>query len=162
MTQEDRVALEQLLDTHGGDRTRWPAADRLRFASMIARDPGAKRLVAEAAVFDRLLDMAPGPVPAQERMVTERVAALAMAERRSASVPRATPSLARPARRETRWPAAALLAASLILGVVIGGMGALRAVVGPELASLGGDSEGETRQMVLDDVSGLLAEDELL
>ena len=56
---EDRLALERLLDVCGADRTRWPARERLRFASFIGEDEGAKRLLAEADALDSLLDLAP-------------------------------------------------------------------------------------------------------
>ena len=66
----DIAALGRLLESHGADRTRWPAPERLRFAGLLKGDPEARSMLAEAAALDRLLDMAP-------RIGVEREAALA-------------------------------------------------------------------------------------
>ena len=52
-------SLQKLLDGHGGDRTRWPASERLRFAPLIGGDEEARRRIAEAEALDRILDKAP-------------------------------------------------------------------------------------------------------
>ena len=98
---EDRQALEHLLEVYGADRTRWPARERLRFASLVAEDDGARRLVSEASALDSLLDLAPKASAAREHALKERIvaAALRQTEPRFAVVARSTePARARMAR----------------------------------------------------------------
>jgi hypothetical protein len=147
---EDRQALERLLDVCGADRTRWPARERLRIASFIGEDEGAKRLLAEADALDSLLDLAPRASEARERALQERIvaAALRSSEIRLAVVSsRAVAPVASSLRskypvfgkgRVSRdWPAAALLAASLVMGVVLGSAGTLDKAV-QEVADISG------------------------
>ena len=75
-------ALQRLLESHGADRTRWPARDRLRFAQMIAEDAEARRLVAEATALDSLLELAPAPSVEREQEIGARILALAQAQPR--------------------------------------------------------------------------------
>ncbi|MGZ5889090.1 MAG: hypothetical protein ACXWJS_00645 [Hyphomicrobium sp.] len=134
---EDRQALEHLLEVYGADRTRWPARERLRFASLVAEDDGARRLVSEASALDSLLDLAPKASAAREHALKERIvaAALRQTEPRFAVVARS----AAPARAGWRawtgrvsalrapassgWAAGGLLAASLVVGVLLGSAG---------------------------------------
>ena len=44
----DREAFQLLLDVYGADRARWPAADRLRFAQLLSKDPLARKMLGEA------------------------------------------------------------------------------------------------------------------
>ncbi|MGI9403056.1 MAG: hypothetical protein ACR2OF_00920, partial [Hyphomicrobium sp.] len=67
---EEFEALERLLGVYGADRTRWPARERLRFASIIADEPEAQRLVAETAALDQLLDQAPTVSKEREQALT--------------------------------------------------------------------------------------------
>jgi hypothetical protein len=155
-------ALRQLLDVHGADRTRWPARERRRIATLPGGNLAARRLTAEAEALDRLLDLA--PVTSDERRLAlaerivaraihegrpeagalraaEEVVAAVVAPHRAAEVAVPLPSH-RPfnaARFSTRrmaggWPAATLLAASLLVGVLAGATG----VVSPALQSLPG------------------------
>lgn len=130
MTTEPRE-LEDfalLLETFGGDRTRWPADDRRRFARLLSASPEARRLLSEAEALDRLLDEAPRLSPAREARLAESIMAAATEERpKVVSMPktrRATPTRI--------WPAAALLAASLLAGVFAGMTGMLDDVMTPE------------------------------
>jgi hypothetical protein len=132
---EDREALERLLDIYGADRTRWPARERLRFAGVISEDKTAARMLAEADALDRLLEQAPRASSADVEALKERIMAAAL----RAKAPQlavvaggkgpavkvaARPALAaRFARGE--WRAAAMLAASLVLGVMLGSTGRL-------------------------------------
>ena len=164
---EDRQALERLLDVCGADRTRWPARERLRFASFIGEDEGAKRLLAEADALDSLLDLAPRASEARERALQERIvaAALRSSETRLAVVPTravvpAASSLRSrlPAfrgfgsgRAKAEWPAAALLAASLVMGVILGSAGTLDRAV-QEVAEISGYTTAtDTSQVALGD-----------
>jgi hypothetical protein len=135
---EDRQALEHLLEVYGADRTRWPARERLRFASLVAEDDGARRLVSEASALDSLLDLAPKASAAREHALKERIvaAALRQTEPRFSVVARSTESAAgggwrawahrasalRAAAR-SGWAAGGLLAASLVVGVLLGSAG---------------------------------------
>jgi hypothetical protein len=147
---EDRQALERLLDVCGADRTRWPARERLRFASFIGEDEGAKRLLAEADALDSLLDLAPRASEARERALQERIVAAALRswETRLAVVSsRAVAPAASSLRSKfpvfagwhvsREWPVAALLAASLVMGVVLGSAGTLDRAV-QEVADISG------------------------
>ena len=107
---EDRQALERLLEVYGADRTRWPARERLRFASFIGEDDGAKRLLAEADALDSLLDRAPRASEARERALQERIvaAALRSSETKLAVVPSRAMCASRVfAARQASWVCAA-------------------------------------------------------
>lgn len=124
-------ALAHRLEVSGADRTRWPAQERLRFAPLIAHDDAARRLVAEAAALDRVMDMAPALDGARLGPLIDRIVAAAAAEgqRGDGNVlpfDRAgkAPYAARPApHRNGNFQAAALLAASLVVGVFVGTSG---------------------------------------
>ena len=135
----DREALERLLDIYGADRTRWPARERLRFASIISEDKQAAKMLAEAQALDRLLDQATPAGDAGLEALKGRIMAAALADRPARMVPAATTaghgaaitslSMVREQRAARRggavagsgeWPAAAVLAASLVLGVMLG------------------------------------------
>jgi hypothetical protein len=132
---EDREALERLLDIYGADRTRWPARERLRFAGVISEDKTAARMLAEADALDRLLEQAPRASSADVEALKERIMAAALRAKAPqlavvaggkgpVKVAAARPALAaRFARGE--WRAAAMLAASLVLGVMLGSTGRL-------------------------------------
>lgn len=173
---EDRQALERLLEVCGADRTRWPARERLRFASLICEDEGARRLVAESAALDALLDRAPRTSEDREHALKERIvaAALRSGEPRLAVVatsgPKASPlpALVRGARLgRTRngapreWSAAAVLAASLVIGVMIGSSGTIDATVQEVAEATGFTATVETSQLALEDIL-TLSDEELL
>jgi anti-sigma factor RsiW len=65
--------LEALLELHGADPARFPDAEREAVRSLIARDPQAARLFAEAQALDRALASVRAPVPsaALRRAVAE-------------------------------------------------------------------------------------------
>jgi hypothetical protein len=134
---EDREALERLLDIYGADRTRWPARERLRFAGIVGEDKVAARMLAEADALDRLLEQAPRASGADVEALKERIMAAALRSGApqlavitsgkigsAKAVPlagRRAPLITRFARGE--WPAAAMLAASLVIGVMLGSTG---------------------------------------
>ena len=115
----EKMTLERLravIEAYGTSPPRWPAAERAAAASLLAESAAARALVTEAAPLDELLDAVPAiaPTPAM------RAAILALA-----------PSRARP-RAGDGWRAligelggwrlgGAVLAASLVLGIVSGG-----------------------------------------
>ncbi len=147
-TQTSRPQIERLqmvLDVHGSDRDRWPAADRLQLARLLANDLEAQQLLAEAKAFDRLLDMAPSLPQERTAALARRIVAAAQSEGRPAddvkgpvdhkasTAAGVTKPLHRPmpsygssgwsnGRNRTAAGSAALLAASLFMGLVAGAM----------------------------------------
>jgi hypothetical protein len=158
MTRQD---FQDLLDVYGADRTRWPLSARASAAAVLTADKAAVRMLSEAAALDAVLargmaNSAPS-ADATAALAARIVAAAGTAPRTVASsdkVP-ASPRLgyavlsrrARPthrpghrsAPRYGQWRAAAMLAASLVLGVFVGqtqfGAHAL-----PKIAALAGVS----------------------
>ncbi len=116
--------LTRLLDVFGADRSRWPARERLKYSGFILDHAGARRLVAEAEALDTLLDSAPEPKPANLEAVAARImAATGTADLRTRNITPLRPRAPAPHQDNDRligWPAAALLAASLVLGVFAG------------------------------------------
>ena len=175
---EEIEALELLLEVYGADRTRWPARERLRFASLITDAPEAQRLVAEAAALDRLLDQAPTASKEREQALNERIVVAAQAQqntpdRSSTAAPAIANTVRFPvwARRPqhsrsvsvSEWPAAGLLAASLIFGVMLGSAGTLDSTM-QEVAEVAGlsTSVGGESQLALDEDTVAWAGEELL
>ena len=170
---EDRQALERLLDVYGADRTRWPARERLRFASFIAEDKAAARLLNEAGALDRLLDQAPRTSEVRMHALKERIVAAAVRTGHGGLVVVPTAGVAaggklgswarRPARgfSGSEWPAAALLAASLVLGVLLGSAGTFNATVQGVAEATGFSPTADTSQLALGvDVDGQATGDE--
>ncbi len=161
---EDRQALEHLLEVYGADRTRWPARDRLRFASFVSEDESAARLLAEAVALNSLLDLAPRASEDRERALKERIvaAALRSGEPRlavvagssmgSAAPARASrmPSWLNKARSGREWPAA-VLAASLVVGVMLGSVGTFESTVQEVAEAAGLATAADTSQLALGD-----------
>lgn len=138
--QNDRLAeIGRLLDTYGADECRWPSDARRRLESARRQDPARTAgLVAEARALDALLATVPPPrsSPEAERRLADRIVAAALAER-AAPQPRPSAEVialqpVRSARgehatavsavRPSRWRnMAALMAASLLAGIILGG-----------------------------------------
>ena len=57
------AAFDRLIDIHGGDPTRWPAADRAAALALAAASPAAAARLEEARHLDRLLDRLPSADP---------------------------------------------------------------------------------------------------
>lgn len=141
--------FERLLDIYGGDRTRWPTDGRAAAAQLVSRDAKARRILAEAEALDRILERAPLPSLAVEAGLAERIVAAAQRSPRivrstgeMAAAPSATGAGTRAqeqARRGRRGDlrTAALLAASLLVGIFIGVSNVPQNVV-PALADLAG------------------------
>jgi hypothetical protein len=176
---EDRQALERLLEVCGADRTRWPARERLRFASLVCEDESARRLLAESAALDALLDRAPLASEDRERALKERIvaAALRSGEPKLAVVastgPKASPLAAfvrgarlGPSRNgghaSREWSAAAVLAASLVIGVMLGSSGTFDATVQEVAEATGFTTTAEMSQLALGEDILALSDEELL
>ena len=174
---EDREALERLLEIYGADRTRWPARERLRFAGVIGDDKVAARMLAEAGALDRLLEQAPRASVADIDALKEKIvaAALRSGAPQLAVVAGGKAGVVQPSSARARgpafaarfgrgqWPAAAMLAASLVLGVMLGSTGTLDATM-QEVAQVAGfgSTASDSSQLALgDDVYGQMDEDML-
>jgi hypothetical protein len=159
--EEERQALERLLEVYGADRTRWPARERLRIAGFISEDGEARRMLAEAAALDRLLDLAPGAGTERERALKERIvaAALRTSDKKLVAVPTGgpvsgkwapwsrRPALARAV--STNSLPAALLAASLVMGVLLGSAGTFESAMRDVADATGFATAGESSQLAL-------------
>lgn len=142
--RDEQATFAANVDAFGGDVRRWPGADRLTISSLPARDPLARRQLAEARALDEVLALS---VSAEDHRrlahLEDLIVAAAVAESGAAYssaanvVPMRTalPDHARPAselgaavgpsggrqwRQRSDWRAAAVLAASLFAGVFIG------------------------------------------
>lgn len=129
--------LEAVIDVYGGDRDRWPAVERLELARLLASDREARQILSEARALDSVLDHAPAlPAASQEALVRAIVSA-ARAEGRPPIADSGAASnsrtygrggTVRSSRSWSRPPmavsgalrSAALLAASLVLGMFAG------------------------------------------
>ncbi|MGI9387517.1 MAG: hypothetical protein ACR2OX_08805 [Methyloligellaceae bacterium] len=126
-TYTDLDYLAWTIARFGADLDRWPDEDRRALKHLIDSSSDASRMLEEARAVDRLLDMAPD-VRASEDLVSRIVAAAARDRGHiDADVirfrPRAKSGTAEPWRRNWTWPSAAVLAASLLLGLYIGAAG---------------------------------------
>jgi hypothetical protein len=129
--------FQSLLDTYGADPARWPAAHRTPMLAVIERNPQARALLREAQALDRVLDTAPRVDPVRHPRIQSRILAAAIASPRISGSQVAdgagvtvVPLRPRPVtpthvadpgqdRRET-WYMGGLLAASLVLGLILG------------------------------------------
>lgn len=83
--KQDRPEIERLktlVEIYGGERERWPAAERLQMSRLVAADAQAAEIVAEAEALDRLLDTAPALNADRLSDLTSRIVASAQAEGR--------------------------------------------------------------------------------
>lgn len=67
MKRLDLKALEELLDIHGGDLDRWPAASR-ESVEEVLRTADAQRLLRQSQALDALLSQIPVPIMVQRGM----------------------------------------------------------------------------------------------
>ena len=131
----DLDGLERLAAAYGGDLDRWPAQHRRAAASLVEGSPEARRRLAEAMALDRLLDRASAPDPLRHAALTDRIVAAATTVGRPTAIVVPLPVRREAARgpaaispRPTRGrfgsvsQAAAVLAASLMLGVTLGAL----------------------------------------
>jgi hypothetical protein len=115
----DAMELERLkamIDAHGSRPERWPAAERHAAEALLTRSAAARALLAETEALDRLLDSVPALAPTADL----RAAILA-------TVPHRTNlglggSWTNLWRELGGWQlAGTALAASLLLGILVGG-----------------------------------------
>jgi len=109
--------LQHLLDAHGADPRRWPAAERADAEALIARDPQAARLADAARRLDQALDsfaVEPAGMALQEAIL-RRARTLDAPRRLSWRDMLGEFLPVRPL-----WPNLAGLAAAAVLGIGIG------------------------------------------
>ena len=165
---DDKLAdLGRLLDAHGGSEARWPVHARDSMRQLLAELPEGARLLDEARAFDRALDTAAQPVVSAGRALSDRIVAAAMSRPSTTSVPHpgarviGAQVIALP--RRPLWStaaadlgvgrrqiAAALVAACLLIGVVLGGTVRVDPLL-QDFADAVGLSDLETTNMALAD-----------
>ena len=149
-------ALSRTLDAYGSDAARWPKGAADRFRTLIAEDPEARALLAEAHALERVLDRAPLPDSDRVHALADRIVAAAMAKqpatgRHAAGGGRviALPARIRDIRRaaaaadRTVWQTAALLAACLVAGIYIGSSPLVTPVLQDVAQSIGVSDESD-------------------
>ena len=124
--------LTNMLDAWGGAPARWPADVGRRIGEIVDAEPGAQTLLTQARALDRLLDRGRSASAQVPRGLADRIVAAAMAAPPAASTtaerahtnvialpvrprPQAVPAM------RGQWRTAALLAASLLVGIYLGG-----------------------------------------
>ena len=176
---DEMDALERLLASHGADRTRWPAPERLRFAPLLAASEQARRRLAEAAALDRLLDLAPEP-RTNRSALADRIVAAASQEAAGPQVIRLpqrggmgsllgsaaarASAFGRESMRSGQWAGGALLAASLVLGAFIGTSGVFNSAIQPLTVAAADetDTDADANQVAFGADGVGLYEEELL
>ena len=169
----DELALERQLEIYGADQARWSLEVRERFAPLLASDARARDSLAEARALDRLLDRASVPNASRERAVRDRI--IEAINHQSDRVRTAQPAgrvIQLPTRRRRRlaaaaaptsvWQAAALLAASLAIGVYVGSAGGLTPEVQVVAEVVGLETQADPTQLSLLDDNATPGEEDLL
>lgn len=154
--------LEHVLDVYGADRTRWPARVRLELTQLEQVSPQARRMIADAAAFERLLAHAPVVPQARVAALAERISAQAARTPRMAST-RPAGALRVEAPRRARWPlqasGAAALAASLLIGILAGQSQTLAPTVTELASAVGLETVSDIQQIAHTDEAVGLDED---
>lgn len=164
--------LEVTLDAYGADRARWPEDRRRELAGLIVADPQAREMLRETVAFDRLLDQTSDAARDEVPLaLMSRIMSAAQAEggvapgvgetdagnnviplpRRGVKDAKSKPAAADTTRGLStwrEWSAAGMLAASLLLGVYIGGSGLLNTAVN-DLTNVAGMSSSFDATSVL-------------
>jgi len=155
-------AFAALIDAYGGDPKRWPAERRAAMERLLGEDAGARRLQEEASALDRVLAAAPQVPASREPGLADRIVRAASAgtgampgEGPSGATARTADVIDLDARRRQKGVAAApaafsrgrqvaaALAASLVLGMVIGASDWTRAEIAPLAHAMGFGSDLE-------------------
>jgi hypothetical protein len=118
-----------LLDTLGTDMRRWPEALRAPAEALLLRDGDARAAFRASGALDGLLASAPAMSHAREMSLADRISAAAVQsprlavasvapDLRVAAMPVQLPRW--PVYRQPKWQGAAVLAASLLMGIFVG------------------------------------------
>ena len=129
-TDGTRLArLAAVLDIHGSEPRHWPAGEQAALLAFAAANADAARLLAEERALDAVLRRAPA-AGLDVTALLDRIAGAAAREPRLLGAPVVPfnadrldrrPAAPLPRRsRQSLWPAATALAASLVIGLLIG------------------------------------------
>jgi len=126
--EQDLAYLQGLVDVYGGDETRWPLAQRARFASFVAEVPEARAMVAEARALDAMIGQASRSDTASAKAIAARAVRSVQAHsaRTDAIAPERHANVVRwprPSLRIEAWAAAAVMVAALAFGLFAGQSG---------------------------------------
>lgn len=182
--------LETVLDVCGADPRRWPEPLRSGLLKLVATDAAAERLMREASALDKVLSEAPGLSATRCAALADRIVAAAAAEpramRAAAGSVVASPSARSsasassdnvvPLRQRRQAPprgtferdgvlAGAALAASLLLGVMLGQSQTLSSAAdyfAPNTEIEMASNEVASEQLALFDDSDLILDEDLL
>ena len=134
--------FEQLVEALGSDPARWPVERRSAAMALLATRVEARSAFAQARALDRVLAVAPAPDAHRRRALASRIVAMAEADAaprevgvaqssagnviplplaKTATKAAASEALAVPARSRVWASVGSALAASLVLGLLIGG-----------------------------------------
>jgi hypothetical protein len=147
--------MDEVLAIYGGDRTRWPAPLRSQLAVLIANSEQARKMLAEAEALDRLLDLAPEMGTDRLALLSDRIAAQAAHTPQMAVIAgRSGPAkpIAKPVPDWRRHAAGiTALAASLVLGVMIGQNANVAPAMSDMASAAGIESFGDGSQIASTD-----------
>ncbi len=161
---DKREALLRLLEAWGGDPARWPAPARRRFAPLMSDVPDSAALLAEAKALDQALDHAAHPiVPCNQALIDRIVAETTKPSTIDANASGTIVALPERASRQrstiapgrVAWQTAALMAASLLFGIFLGGTVNLDAPLSEQLAdAIGYPSDHRVTTLAFDSLTG--------
>ncbi len=125
--QQHLARLKEVLDLFGADSLRWPQEERALLEEFVRENDDAKALVGQEQAFDQVLNFAPaGSLPSE---VKSRLLKHVLQDKPGAEaeiIPLNAGhygTLSQIQIKKQAWPVAALLAASLVLGLYLGAAG---------------------------------------
>ena len=155
--------LDDVLAIYGSDRSRWPLAERQELAVLIANSAQARKMLAEAEALDRLLNHAPKMSDGRVALLAERIAAQAVHTPRMTAIPGGA---ARRANSAPAWRQHAAgitaLAASLVLGIMVGQSASVAPAVSEIATVVGIESLGDGSQVASTDEAYIGIDEDML
>jgi len=131
--------LQSLLDSHGADPARWPAALRVAALSLIASDAEARAVHEAAQQLDAALAAYARPAPADETAAARVLSRLAAPLPRQGRAWWRLPTVLLDWQFAPAWPRVAALACCAVIGFMVGITGIDRSLDPGMSASSGGD-----------------------
>ena len=117
--------LREILSAYGADPSRWPAGDRARFADSELQKERLSDDLAQARELDKLLSQASTPAP--DASAAGRISENILQQAEPEATDNVVKFAAEPPRKKAApqlgvpwWPDTALIAASLLIGIVLG------------------------------------------
>ncbi len=172
---KQRALLVDVLERFGSQASRWPASERAELLALVERDDEARQLFLEAEALDEALSYAQQPSSQELTQLSSRILdSLDVMPEAKRDRPLETEFEGKvlPLRvpkpqvwQREPWPTAALLAASLVIGVWVGTSGAFDGV-SQTLQSVAGWSEpyeaDATETALLEDDMEISVDEDLL